>query len=89
MFNLKSVRGKLVLPVLLAMLAGVTGTVSLIVSRSTDIATGLAELLAKESSERYGTVIKAEMEVALDASRSLAQVLEGALHESPSPPGAS
>ena len=31
MFNLKSVRGKLVLPVLLAMLVGVTGTVSLIV----------------------------------------------------------
>ena len=77
MFNLKSVRGKLVLPVLLAMLVGVTGTVYLIVSQATNLATGLASQLADESAERHGMGIKAEMELALDASRSLAQVLEG------------
>ena len=85
MFNLKSVRGKLVLPVLLAMLVGVTGTVYLIVSQATNLATGLASQLADESAERHGMGIKAEMELALDASRSLAQVLEGSLQEGSKP----
>jgi len=85
MFSLKSVRGKLVLPVLLAMLAGVTGTVYLIVSQSSKLATNLAQLLANESAERYGTVIKADMEVAMDASRSLSQILEGVLKDGGKP----
>ena len=85
MFNLKSVRGKLVLPVLLAMLAGVTGTVFLIVGQSSKLATNLAQLLANESAERYGTVIKADMEVAMDASRSLSQILEGVLKDGGKP----
>jgi methyl-accepting chemotaxis protein len=85
MFGLKSVRGKLVLPVLLAMLAGVTGTVYLIVAQSSNLATNLAQLLANESAERYGTVIKADMEVAMDASRSLSQALEGVLKDSAKP----
>ncbi len=86
MFKLKRVRSKLILPVLVAMLLGIAATVYLIVAQSVAMATNLAELLAEEAAARHAAVIKAELERAMNAARSLSQVLEGLALSNAAPP---
>ncbi|MBL8965508.1 MAG: methyl-accepting chemotaxis protein [Spirochaetaceae bacterium] len=72
-----SIRTKLLLPILSVVALGFLSSITLILVRVTELTRKDAVALAEEISIRYGNQMRAEMEKALGAARTMAAMLEG------------
>ena len=77
MIKFKQIKNKMVVLIGLAILISLTATTLFTVSKTTQVAKETVFDLAEEMAENYGHQVKAEIEVAMDATRTLAQTFKG------------
>ncbi len=77
MFKDLSLRNKIMLPICLVVTLVLTLTITIIISKMAEVSEQEARKFVIESAARYGATVKAEIEVGLDAARTLAQTFEG------------
>jgi len=77
MFNFKSLKTKLITMIGIAVLISFITTISFVAIKSNNMAKENSFEIAKETAQNYGNYVKGEIEVAMDAARTLAQAFSG------------
>ncbi len=77
MFKNLKLRNKIMLPIGGVVIVVLAVTISIIISRVTSMSSTAAQKLGNEIAERYGYELKAQMEIAMDAARTMAHMFEG------------
>ncbi|WP_243544809.1 methyl-accepting chemotaxis protein [Pseudodesulfovibrio tunisiensis] len=80
-----SLRNKILIPICGVVLLVMGITISILVSRFSNLATDRALQMGQEMAVRYGQTVKGELDGAMTISRTLGTTLEGMLRESETP----